>query len=101
MKSESALLAWPGKSAMPIEAAMWNSAPATANGRAERLHDPLAGELRDDLRVLGAAVEQQQELVAALAREHVAGARQRRDPLGGLAQDRVAAGVAERVVDRA
>ena len=67
----------------------------------ERLEDPRAG-LDGDL--LGVAIaievaEQEQELVAALAGEQVAGARGHRQPLGRLAQYLVAAGVAERVVD--
>ena len=69
-------------------------------GLVERGGDPLARGLRGTARVLVAAgAEQEQELVAALARQHVAGPREVRDAARGLGQHRVAGLVAERVVD--
>ncbi len=80
---------------MPI-APSWNSAPTTNGARAPRRSVRRAPRPR--LRV-AAESDEREELVAALAGEHVALADDGLDPLGGLAQQLVAGGVAERVVD--
>jgi hypothetical protein len=69
-------------------------------GLVQRGGDALAGGLRSTARIrVVAGAEQEQELVAALARQHVAGAREIRDAVRGLGEHRVAGLVAERVVD--
>jgi len=62
----------------------------------QRLEDPGTRRAR---RVGSETGADQHELVAAKAREQVAAARDRADPLGDLAQHPVAGGVSERVVD--
>ena len=85
---------------MPTDAPTWNSAPAIKNGSssASRIRSAASRATPDGVRPdVG---EQQQELVAALAGEQVArarGASRRRS--GDPAQQLVAGGVAEGVVD--
>ena len=100
LKSVSASAACSGYSATPIDAPTWKTRIGDLEGLVERGGDPLARGLRGAARVLVAAgAEQEQELVAALARQHVAGPREVRDAARGLGQHRVAGLVAERVVD--
>ena len=82
---------------MPIDASTWTGTPLSRNSRFERVGEP-PGDLQARLGAVAPA-DEDRELVAAQPREQILLAHLAREALRDLAQQVVAALVAEDVVD--